>query len=166
MMKALLSRKSIRKYTQQPVGEETVHDLLHAAMSAPSAGNQKPWHFVVITSRTVLDAIPSFHPYAGMLKEAPLAIAVCGNTQLGPLKDFWVQDCAAATQNILTAAVEKELGAVWLGIHPIQNESAARNLLNLPEHIIPFSLVAIGYPAESISAGDRYDASRVHYNHW
>ena len=165
-MKSLLTRKSIRKYTSQPVSDGTVQELLHAAMSAPSAANQRPWHFVVIKDRAVLDAIPQFHPYAGPLKEAPLAIAVCATNELGAFKDYWVQDCAAATQNILTAVVEKGLGAVWLGVYPKQNVQEIHKLLQLPENITPFSLISIGYPNEQKEAGNRYDEERVHYNKW
>lgn len=165
-MKSLLERKSIRNYTAQPVSDETVHALLHAAMSAPSAANQRPWHFVVIRDRRLLDAIPTFHPYSGMLKGAQLAIAVCATSELGAFKDYWVQDCAAATQNILTAAVAQNLGAVWLGVYPKQNVTELSELLQLPDTITPFSLVSIGYPAEQPTAGDRYDASRVHLDGW
>ena len=165
-MKSLLTRKSIRKYTSQAVSDETVKELLHAAMSAPSAANQRPWHFVVIKDREVLDAIPKFHPYAGPLKGAPLAIAVCATSELGAFKDYWVQDCAAATQNILSAVVEKGLGAVWLGVYPKQNVQEIHKLLQLPENITPFSLISIGYPDEQKEAGNRYDEERVHYNKW
>lgn len=165
-MKALLTRKSIRNYTSQAVSDEIIHDLLHAAMSAPSAVNQRPWHFVVIKDRAVLDAIPQFHPYAGMLKKAPLAIVVCATNELGAFKHYWVQDCAAATQNILTAVVEKGLGAVWVGVYPQQNVQELHKLLTLPETITPFSIISIGYPADQPEAGDRYDKSRVHYDKW
>lgn len=165
-MKSLLMRKSIRKYTSQPVPEKIIKDLLHAAMSAPSAANQRPWHFIIVKERATLDAIPEFHPYAGMLREAPLSIVVCSTTELGPFKNYWVQDCAAATQNILTAAVENGLGAVWLGVYPLQDLQAVRDLLKIPDNIMPFSIVSIGYPAEQIESGDRYDNSRVHYGNW
>lgn len=165
-MEALLKRKSIRKYTSEVISDEIIHDLLHAAMSAPSAVNQRPWHFVVIKDRAILDAIPNSHPYSGMLRNAPLAIAVCANTECGPFNHYFPQDCAAATQNILTAAVSKGLGAVWLGVYPKQNVQEIHDLLKLPQHITPFSVISIGYPAEQIPAGNRYDESRVHYDHW
>src|ERR1039458_9231205 len=97
-IEAILSRRSIRKYTGKPVSEDTLTELLKAAMSAPSAHNGQPWSFVIITDRKILDAVPGFHPYASMLKSAPVAIAVCGDIKLDPL--FWEQDCSAATQNI------------------------------------------------------------------
>ena len=164
---AILSRRSVRRYTAEQVPEKVIHELLEAAMSAPSASNEQPWQFVIINDRQVLDEIPKYHPYAGMLKEASLAIAVCGDLELEALKGYWVQDCSAATENILIAAQANGLGAVWLGVYPWQERVAAtRKLLGLPEHIIPLCLISIGYPAEKKPRANRYNASRVHYNRW
>ncbi|GAB6158429.1 nitroreductase family protein [Desulfotomaculum varum] len=166
-MKAILARRSIRKYTSEPVSEQDIRDLLAAAMAAPSAGNQQPWHFVVIDDRKILNEIPGFHPYAHMLKEAPVAILVCGDESLEKFKGYWVQDCSAATQNILIAVQEKGLGAVWLGIYPTEERvQGLRRLLNIPQHIIPFSLVALGHPAEHKEPANRYNESRIHRNKW
>jgi len=166
-MEAILSRRSIRKYTPQQVSEEIIRELLEAAMSAPSAGNQQPWHFVVINDRRILHEIPKFHPYSQMLEEAALAILVCGDEHLERVKGYWVQDCSAATQNILIAAHAKGLGAVWLGMYPREDRVAeTRKLLALPQHVIPFSLISIGYPAERKGPARRYDDSRVHHNKW
>lgn len=142
-------------------------ELLKAAMSSPSAGNEQPWEFVVITDRNILCAIPKFHPYAQMLHEAPAAILVCGDLKREKYKGYWVQDCSAATENILIEVVEQGLGAVWIGIYPIEERiTGMRKLLAIPETIIPFSLIAIGYPAENKEPSDRFDASRIHYNTW
>ncbi|ADG81954.1 nitroreductase [Thermincola ferriacetica] len=166
-MEAIFSRRSIRKYTGDAVPDDTVKDLLRAAMSAPSAGNERPWHFIVIKDRQILTQVPEFHPYAHMLKEAPLAILVCGDEQLEKFKGYWVQDCAAATENILIAVQAKGLGAVWLGIYPVEERmTGLRKLLNIPDNIIPFSLVSIGYPAEEKPPVERYDETRVHYDRW
>ena len=165
-MEAILTRRSIRKYTKQPVSDEVLKELLEAAMCAPSAGNQQPWYFVVINDRKIMNEIPKYHPYAQMLKEASVAILVCCDINLEN-KGFGVEDCSAATQNILLAAHAKGLGAVWLGISPAGGEAApTKKLLNLPEHIIPISLISIGYPAEQKPRPDRYQADRVHYNQW
>ena len=167
IMEAILSRRSIRKYTNQSVPEQTIKELLEAAMSAPSAGNQQPWQFVVIKERKILDEIPKFHPFSQMLREAQLAILVCGDLELEKNKGYWVQDCSAATENILIAATAKGLGAVWLGIYPREKRVAGvKKLLGLPQHIIPLSLISIGYPAEQKPPANRYDSSRIHYNHW
>lgn len=166
-METILARRSIRKYTGEPVPAETVIELLKAAMSAPSAANQQPWHFVVITERELLDQVPSFHSASQMITQAPLAIAVCVDLTLVTRPDMWVQDCAAATQNLLLAAQDVGLGAVWLGVYPREERVAGLiRLLNLPDHVTPFALVPIGHPAESKPAADRFSEDRVHYNGW
>ena len=166
-MDAILSRRSIRRYTAQPVPDDVVEELLQAGMSAPSAGNEQPWHFVVLTDRRILDEIPTFHPYSRMLEGAPLAILVCGDVQLQKYEGYWVQDCSAATENILIAVHAKGLGAVWLGVYPIEERVVGmRKLLGIPDHVIPFSLISIGYPAEQKPRADRYDRSRVRHNRW
>jgi nitroreductase len=152
---------------ENPVPDELIQILLEAAMSAPSAGNEQPWQFIVITERWLLDEIPAFHPYADMLREAPVAILVCGDLRQERYKGYWVQDCSAATQNLLLAAHAKGLGAVWVGIHPKEDRVARmQKLLDLPAHVIPMALVPLGYPAERIPRADRFDASRIHRNGW
>lgn len=166
-LEAIHGRRSIRRYTAQPVSEEMVEKMLRAAMAAPSAGNQQPWQFVVIDDRKILDAIPQFHPYSAMLKEAPLAIVVCGDERQERYKGYWVQDCSAATQNLLLAAHDLGLGAVWLGVYPIMDRVAkTQELLGLPPHVIPLAIVSIGHPAEKKGPEDRFQASRIHRNRW
>lgn len=167
MLDTILKRRSIRRYTDRNVSEEIVTDLLKAAMSAPSAHNQQPWEFVVITERDLLDAIPSFHPYSQMLTGAPLAILVCCNTTNFAAEDFWPQDCAAATENILLAATELGLGSVWLGVYPREDlMKGLKDLLTLPEHIKPFAIISLGYPAVEKGPSNRFDPARVHRNGW
>jgi len=166
-LEAILSRRSIRKYNKKTVPKELIKNLLKAAMSAPSAGNEQPWHFIIINDPAILSKITSFHNHAQMLKDASLAILVCGDLNLDKHKDMWVQDCSAATENILIAVNAKELGAVWLGIYPREDRmNGLTDLLKIPDNIIPFSLVAIGYPAEKKPKADRYDESRIHLNKW
>jgi len=167
-METLFSRRSIRKYTAEPVTEEVLREILEAAMSAPSAGNQQSWHFVVINDRKILDEIPSFHPHSQMLKEAPVAILVCGDLKLEKHVGYWVQDCSAATENLLLAIHAKGLGAVWLGIFPREERvEGLRKLLDIPDHVIPLSLIPIGHPAESKPPRpDRYNVDKIHYNKW
>ncbi len=165
-MEAIFTRRSIRKYTKQPVSDEVLKELLEAGMYAPSASNRQPWCFVVINDRKIMNEVPKYHPYAQMLKEAPVAILVCCDSDL-QLGECGVQDCSAATQNILLAAHAKGLGAVWLGVYPAEPlVMATKKLLNLPEHIIPVSLISIGYPAEQKPQPYRYRADKVHYNQW
>jgi nitroreductase len=166
-LEAILSRRSIRTYSSEAVTEEEVRTLLEAAMAAPSAGNEQPWQFVVLTARATLEQIPSFHEYSKMLYEAPLAVLVCGDQRLKKYESFWVQDCAAATQNLLLAAHALGLGAVWLGVYPDDGlESRLTEILGLPPEVTPFALVAVGRPAEEKPPAGRFDESRVHRERW
>jgi nitroreductase len=166
-MEAILTRRSVRRYTDEPVAPELVNELLDAAMHAPSAGNEQPWHFVVITEREILDAIPSFHPYAVMLRQAPMAVLICGDSRLQKYPGYWVQDCAAATENLLLAAHDRGLGAVWVGVHPrVEREEGMRALLGIPAEVTPFALVPLGHPAEHPQRVARFDAARIHRNRW
>lgn len=167
VMEAIKTRRSIRKFIDKLVSKEDIEDLIRAAMQAPSAGNKQPWQFVVITDRKKLDKIPDFHPYSKMLKESPLAILICARVETSEYCDYWVQDCSAATQNLLLAAHAKGLGAVWLGIYPIAERiDGIKQLLNLPPDIVPLSLNAIGYPAEKKDPINRFDKARIHYEEW
>jgi nitroreductase len=168
-MEAILSRRSIRKYMPDPLPEETIRRLLEAGMAAPSAGDERPWHFVVITDKEIFAAIPGFHPYSQCVPNAAAAILVCADLALSkyPPADWWVQDCSAATQNILLAAHATGLGAVWLGVHPVKTRiDGARALFRLPDSIVPFSLVSLGFPAARKEGEHRFDPSRVHRERW
>lgn len=166
-MEAISRRHSIRQYIPKKVPDTVIEELLKAAMSAPSAGNERPWHFIVLTERSILDEIPKFHPYAAMLKQAQAAVLVCADTTLERHKGYWPLDCAAATENLLLAVTAKGLGAVWTGVFPTEDRvENLRRLLNLPGHIVPFSLIPLGYPAEEKAPVDRFDRSRIHRNGW
>lgn len=166
-MEAIRTRRSIRKYTAQAVPDNLIKELLTAAMDAPSAGNEQPWHFIVLNDRGILDEIPNIHPYAAMIREAPIAVVICGDPSLEKHKDFWVQDCSAAAENFLLAAHAKGLGAVWCGIYPHMDRSDAfQKLLNLPNTIIPLALIPVGFPAESKPPANRFNPSRIHNNNW
>lgn len=163
----ILTRRSIRKYKKQTISEEMLQKLLHAGFHAPSAGNQQPWHFVILDDRKILNVIPTFHPSAKMLTEADKALLVCGDLDREKFKGYWMIDCAAATQNILLTAHSLGLGACWLGLYPRKGRVLGmRKLLQLPSTIIPFSLIALGHPAESKPSENRYDSARVHRNKW
>ncbi len=166
-MDIIYKRRSIRKYTKQLVSDEVLGELVRAGMSAPSAGNERPWEFVVITERALLDKIPSFHPHSAMLRQAPAAILVCGNLEREVYQGYWVQDCSAAIQNILLEIVDQGLGAVWLGVYPIEERiQGLRKLLGIPEHVVPLAVISLGYPAETKPPKGEYDESRVHRNRW
>lgn len=167
LFEAIFTRRSIRKYKKGKVSPDVVKDLLRAAMAAPSAANRQPWHFVIIEDRSILDEIPKFHPHSEMLRDAALAILVCGDLQKELRRGYFPLDCSAAVQNLLLAAHGKGLGAVWLGIYPREDRiGEMRKLLKIPEGIVPFALVSIGLPAEPGYAVDRYDETRIHRNHW
>ena len=160
----VFARRSIRRYTGEPVSEADLTTWLEAGMAAPSASNRKPWHFAVVTDRARLQALSERHPYAKMLPEAALAIVVCGDPAIS---SWWVQDCTAATENILIAATALGLGAVWLGYHPVtEREDGAREILGIPGEIGVLNVISIGHPAEVKEARTQYDQGRVHRNAW
>lgn len=166
-LEAIFTRRSIRVYTSQVIPEGLVEQLLRAAMQAPSAGNQQAWQFVVVTKRSQLNALADVLPYGKMLTSAPLCLIVCGDLEIEKSKGYWVQDCSAATQNILLAAHALGLGAVWLGVYPRDQRVAdVRSLLGIPESVVPLCAIAVGYPAEEKPRTDRYNADRVHYDTW
>jgi len=165
-MQAILTRRSIRRYTSEAVSDEAVTELLQAAMSAPTAASQ-PWHFVVIRDRTVLDAVPGFHPHAEMLKLASVGILVCGDPDSGTLEGRWPLDCSAATENMLIAANSMGLGACWVGIYPVEERIAGiRNLVGVPSRFIPVCIVSLGHPAEVKKPPNRFRTERIHYDRW
>ena len=166
-MDILMNRRSVRSYTDRPVGEDLISEILAAAMNAPSAGNEQPWQFIVVRDRSLMDECMQVHPYAKMLSQAPVAVIVCGDKTLETYDGFWVQDCAAATQNMLLAAVDKGLGAVWLGIHPlVDREKGFRKIFGIPEHVVPFAMVPLGWPAENPKPVRRFRADRIHRDKW
>ena len=166
-IKAIMTRRSIRRFKERSVEEKKIEVLLRAAMQAPSGHNYQPWHFIVITERGILSVIPEFHEYAKMLHQAPAAIMVCGDMRIEGSIEYINTDCSAATENLLLAAHDLGLGAVWLGIYPRERRvQEIRRLLEIPRHIIPISLVALGYAAEEKEPEDRFRPERVHRNRW
>ena len=165
MIDTIYARRSIRQYQEKGVEEEKLTTLLEAAMAAPSAMNIKPWEFIVVTDSERLKEIRSALMFGKM--NAPAAIIVCGNTSFfkHPMaSQFWVQDCSAATENILLAAVSLELGTVWCGVHPIHNfEKRISKILELPDHVKPLNVIYVGYPAEEKEARTQYSPDRVHW---
>jgi len=166
-MDAIFSRRIIRKYLPKPVTCDLIENILKAGMNAPSAGDEQPWHFVIIDKHYLLQKISEIHPYAKMLKDAPAAVLVCGDQNVLKFKDLWIQDCSAASENMLLAAHDMGLGAVWIGIYPAENlVREVRGIMNIPQHIVPFSIIGMGYPAEEKTGRLRYDKSKVHNNIW
>lgn len=167
LIEGIITRRSIRKFKTSAIPATTIKILLKAAMYAPSARNEQPWHFIVAEDRNLLNQIKDTHPYASMLAEAPLAIVVCGDLTLEKSPGYWPVDCSAATQNLLLAAHGCGLGAVWLGVFPRpERQEAIKKIFYLPDHIQPFSIIAIGEPNEQKQMPERFLPERVHYNSW
>ena len=163
------SRKSVRQYTAEPVSDADIQTLLKAAMAAPTAVNFQPWRFVVLNGREELDAMAEKLPYAKMLKDAPLAIVVCGETLWmgGNENPFWAQDCSAATQNLLLAAEALGLGAVWTAAYPdAERCKAISEALGLPSTVQPLCVVPIGHPAGDDKPKDKWKPENIHYGKW
>lgn len=166
-MEDLMKRRSIRKYSNEPIEREVIDQILSAADAAPCARGLRSWHFVVIDDRSILDSIPNFHRYSKMILGAPLAILVCGDTSVEPNEGYWVQNCSAAAENILIAATSSGLGSVWLGVYPRKTRmDGILSLIELPEHIVPFSILVLGKSLEEKEPHGQYDPSRVHWNEW
>lgn len=164
----IATRTSVRDYEARPVEKEKIEKMLRAAMAAPTAMNKQPWHFVVVDQRNVLDALAGTNPYAKMLKKAPLAIVVCGNTDKmieGGGRDFWIQDASAATENLLLAAHAMGLGAVWTGAYPSEERCISiSKVLSLSDNLIPLNMIVVGYPAEQPQPKQKFKEENVSYN--
>lgn len=167
VFEALHSRRSVRQYTDEKIPQEELHILLDAAMSAPSAGNAQPWHFIILEEPDILSRIPAINQYAAMAPKAPLSILTCADLNAEKYPGFWVQDCSAAMQNLMLAATALGIGTVWTGVYPEKDRiSGFRALLGLPENIIPLGLVVVGRPEHAPKRQSRFDASKIHRNGW
>lgn len=165
----LLARRSIRKYTADPVDPVQIRTALEVAMAAPSAMHCDPWRFVIVTEQAARDTLADALPYGQMLRHAPAGIIVCGDIQAAHRNElsYMLQDVSASIENLLLALHAQGLGAVWLGIHPNADRvDAVKAAFNLPENIIPVSAIALGHPAEAPEARTRFDESKVHYGTW
>lgn len=158
-------RRSIRVFDSKCVVRNILTDLLKAAMAAPTAGNNRPWEFIIITDREKLAEIQTRIKYGKY--NAPAAIVVCANLALCQneyASQFWIQDCSAATENLLIASAGMGLGTLWTGVYPKEDiMDILRKALEIPDIILPFNLVYIGYPAEEKEARTQYEESRVHW---
>lgn len=168
-LETIMSRKSVRQYTSEPVSDRQVETLMKAAMAAPSAMNKQPWKFVVVKDREALDSLAESLPYAKMLKEAPLAVVVCGETLLedGSYNKFWQHDCSAAAENLLLAAESIGLGAVWTAAFPDEARcKAIKTVLGIPSTVMPLCVIPVGHPAGDTQPKDKYKAENIHFNRW
>lgn len=165
----IYTRRSVRKYEDREVPEDMIQDLLEAAMAAPSAVAKDPWHFIVLKERATLDKMADVLPSAQMLRQATAAFVVCGDITQANLEheSYMLQDLSAAVENILLAANSLGLGTCWLGVHPRPDRMAGiRELFQLPDHIIPMSGIAIGWPKDHPPARTRFNPDKVHREQW
>lgn len=164
---AIMTRRSIRQFSEEPVTAEEIDVLLRAAMAAPSASNERPWRFVVVRERETLDRLAKATLHSKPLANAPLGIVVCVDKRGAKYPGFPIIDCAAAIQNLLLAAHSIGLGGVWIGVHPVAPfVHAVRGIIGAPRHVAPHSLVAIGRPGEDRQPVDRFEPDWVHHERW
>ena len=163
----IFKRKSVRSYTDEPVSPEQVETLLKAAMAAPSGMNNQPWRFVVVTRPELKEKLAV--GFNRMIAKAPVAIVICGKTtnKLGLPNKNWTADCAAATENLLLAAEDMGLGAVWTACYPYEDRmEPAIAALGLPDGVTPYSIVPVGHPAGNEAPKDKWNPANVHYEKW
>lgn len=167
IFEAIFNRRSVRKYTPQKIEDRDIEKIIEAGMFAPSAVNKQPWHFLVFREHTTIEAINEVHPNSKMLRNASAGILICFDKTLQHDEGFGPVDCSAATQNMLLAAHGFGFGACWIGIYPREKRiETLHNLFNLPEHVIPFAVISVGYPNEVIERPERFKADRIHYEKW
>jgi nitroreductase len=169
LLHTIFSRKSVRHFTSELLSKDQLELLMKAGMAAPSANNRQPWAFIGITERSLLDFLAEGLPYAKMLAQAGGAIVVCGDlSKIDPnKKEYWIQDCSAATQNILLAAEATGLGAVWTALYPYKERyGLVQEALSLPESVIPLCIIPLGYPTGEDLPKDKFIPGNIHWNKW
>lgn len=163
-MNEIFNRASVRVFKDAPVEKEKIEMLLKAAMQAPSAGNQRPWEFIVVEDKKTLEQLSETDPYAKFVAKVPAAIVALGNTDEMRFPEHWEQDLGAACENILLEAVSQELGAVWLGVAPLKERmDHITKVFDLPDNIRPYAIIPFGYAKRPYEVEERYDADRVHF---
>lgn len=165
----IINRKSVRKFTDEKVTKSDLSKIIKAGMSAPSALNLQPWEFIVFDNPDTIDWMVNLHDYSKMFKTATAGIIVCGDMEktIDGFEDFWIQDCSAATENILLAIESLNLGGVWLGIYPIEERyQKIIDYFKLPKNIIPFAVIALGHPLIDEKPKNKWDEKKLHWNKW
>ena len=165
MLESIMDRRSIRIFTDEPVSENDIRTVLECGMMAPSAKDCRPWRFVVVDDKELIEKLRDSQPYSTSLRTAPVCICVCGVETAVP--GYYQQDCAAATMNILNAAKELGLGTCWMGVAPRpERMEAVRDILGVPEDVNPFCIIAMGHPAQHRPRPERWDEALIHRNKW
>lgn len=169
-LKVIHSRKSVRHYINRKVAKEDLLMLVKAGMAAPTAVDRRPWAFIIVTDKAKLEELEMGLPYTKMLTKAGAGIIVCGVMEKalpGEGKEFWIQDCSAATENILLAAESMSLGAVWTAAYPSQERMGhVRKVLDIPENIVPLNVIPVGYSLGDEKPKDKFDPANVHWEKW
>ena len=166
-MNIFKSRRSIRKFTAEPIPQEVMTSILEDAMSGPSAMRRDPWEFIVVDDRKILADLAALHPYGGMLNEAAIGVVVCGDMEKANSnsESYMLQDVSAAVENLLLSAESHNIGSCWLGVHPrTERIEGISKYFSLPGNIIPVAVVALGFKAETKAPETRYDKNKIHYN--
>lgn len=167
VLEAIFTRRSIRKFTGEPVSDSDVETILKAGMCAPSAHNIRPWEFIIIRDKEIFERIAKVHAYAKMLLQAEVCIIVCGDKDKQKTLGFLIEDCSAAIENILLAAHGIGLGAVWCGLYPVPHLiKGIENICSLPDNVVPVGMVVIGHKGEERETADRFDRTKLHYDIW
>ncbi len=163
--KILKTRRSIRKFSNKEVSKETILKIIEAGMFAPTAGNRQPWEFIVVDDKEIFDGIMEVHPHAQPLKTANKAIIICGRKDLAVSFEYMLLDLGAVTQNMLLTIHSEGLGACWLGTFPRENRmKKISEMCKLPENVIPFSTIALGFPLETPKNPQRFKEEKIFYN--
>ena len=164
MENVIFTRRSIRRFLDKSVEPEKLERILKAGMQAPSAHNGQPWEFLVISEQQIKDDVSKMSPWAGMVAKAPVTIIVLGHIDT-PNSRWIQQDLSACTQNILLQIAKENLGGCWMGFYPEEERvKKCSEYFNLPQNIIPFALISLGYSEDQNRFLDRSDMTKVHYN--
>ena len=165
ILDTIFSRRSIRIYDRKKLDKNILTDLLKAAMAAPSGSNSRPWEFVVVTDEDKINFLRSKIKYGNF--NAPAIIIVCANLAIAANESahrYWVQDCSAATENLLIAAAGLGLGTCWVASYPKEDVMGLlHETLGIPEDVFPLNLIYVGYPAEEKAPRTQYEEARVHW---
>ena len=167
VIEAINTRRSIRQYTGEVINDKQLKILLRAGFQAPSAHNFQPQEYIVIKDSKTLELIAERHKYAKALPLAGCGIVVCGDLDKESREGSLIADCSASIQNILLAVHGLDLGAVWIGLHPVKEFSEIiSEILDIPEHVIPIGIVAVGHPDVQKEAINRYNEEKIHKEKW
>ncbi len=162
-MDAIFKRVSVRNFQDKSVEDEKIMRILKAAMQSPSAGNQQPWEFYVVKDKSKIQELSKVSKFSGCAENAPVVLVPCAKKNGVKFPELVEIDNAIATENILLETVEQGLGAVWLAVAPFEDRiEKARKALSVPEDLIPFALVPLGYAAKGQSQQNRFDKKKIH----